>query len=118
MSTVLFYNIVKAVLESYVDDEPERYEYHHDVVESLKEPCLGINGILGEMESGGFNAEVDEKTGDFTAHVICDELIARGDMKSALIRATTHAKCLSIYNTGEDQIDIGFTYEGALTVNE
>lgn len=118
MSAIMFHNIVKAVLEGYMEDEPGRYEYHEDVVEALKEPCLGINGILGEMDSGGFNAEIDEDTGDFTAHVVCDELIARGNMKDALLRAMKGAKCVSVCYAGEDQIDIGFTYKGALTVNE
>lgn len=118
MSKILFHNIVKAVLENYMENASGRYEYHEDVVEKLKEPCLGINGILGEMESGGFCVEVDEETGDIFAHVICDELIARGEMKNALLKAMTGAKGISIRNTGENQIDIGFTYAGALTVNE
>lgn len=118
MSTILFHNIVKAVLEERAESEPERFSYHEDVIEALKEPCLGINGILGEFESGSFSVQVNEENGDLDVHLILDEVVAREQMKEYFLAATDGASHLSFCNSGEDEVDITFTYEGALTVDE
>lgn len=118
MKRILMYNIVKAVLQSYVEDYPERYELREDALKELKEPCLGVNGLMGGMESGGFLVEVEKDTGDLVIHVSGPEIVARGEMKQALLLALKGASAFAVEQGEDEEIELSFTYEGVLTVHE
>lgn len=118
MSELNFFNLVNAVLENYMEDAPDRYEYHEDVVEALEYPITGINNILARTEAGSFNIEVNEETGDLVISVAAEEVIARDEMKEDFLRALNMTSSLTVRPTGDDNVELVFVYPGALTVNE
>lgn len=118
MDIISMHNIVKAIIKTYVEDEPERFQLNDGAIDALSDPCGHIDAILSEQESGGFLAEIDEETGDLLLSISCPEIIARGAVKQELLGVLSTASGFSVGNTGDDEISMTFVFKGVLTVNE